>query len=103
MFKSIHAFSDYFAFNLFFIDRKSNKHSVVGKGNLDDELKFPDNNKAMTSKRNFDSADLFQFESQADKFSRPSSALSNRAMSPTNDLSSVFDQQKLDSLFTVKP
>ena len=63
----------------------------MDKGNLDDVRKCPVNNISMTWKGNFNSVNLFHLESKADKYARPSSALSNRAMSPTNDLNNVFD------------
>ena len=59
--------------------------------------------KNMSMKGNFNPAYLLHFESPKEKYSTPPSASSSmRTLSPTNDLSGLYNQQHIDKLFSVK-
>ncbi|XP_061171058.1 von Willebrand factor D and EGF domain-containing protein-like [Saccostrea echinata] len=75
----------------------------VSTSNLqtDDEVNIYPDNKGVASRMNFQSDNLFQFESKEEMYSRPPSATSMRRDPPTNNLSSIYNQQHLDKLFSV--
>ena len=84
-----------------------NKNVNMSKGNntangSDDVYIYPENNKCIATKGNFSVEHLFHFESTNERHSRPPSAMSMRPMSPTNDLSRIYDRKHIDSIFGVQ-
>lgn len=63
---------------------------------------YPDSNRTMPNRGNFSPTDLLQFDSPADKFSRPPSATSTRMLPPHQDFRKMYDQSHLDKLFGAK-
>lgn len=84
-----------------FACRKSDDHSVLVAPNTDEVNIYPDSDRLMATRGNFHPADLFQFDSPAERFSRPPSATSTRQLPSTNDFMTLYDKKHLDKLFGV--
>lgn len=88
--------------NNLFAFRKDNEHSPLDTSIEDNVNIYPDSNRTMANRGNFNPTDLLQFDSPADKFSRPPSATSTRMLPPHQDFRKMFDQSHLDKLFGAK-
>ena len=86
---------------LCFFSHKNGICDATANGQNEDVI-YPENKKRISMKGNFNPAYLLHFESPNEKYSRPSSASSMRALPPTNDLSGLYNQQHIDKLFSVK-
>lgn len=81
--------------------RKSDDNSVLVTPNEGEVNVYPDSDRPMATRGNFNPADLFQFDSQAEMYSRPPSAASMRQLPSTNDFTTIYDKNHLDKLFGV--
>lgn len=88
--------------NNLFAFRKDNEHSPLDTSIEDNVNIYPDSNRAMANRGNFNPADPLQFDSPADKFSRPPSAASTIMLPPHHDFRKIYDQRHLDELFSAK-
>lgn len=82
--------------------KNDDEHSTLDTSLEDDVNINPHSNKTMANRGNFNPADLLQFDSPADKFSRPPSAASTRVLPPHQDFRKIYDQSHLDKLFGAK-
>nr|XP_022309439.1 uncharacterized protein LOC111115119 [Crassostrea virginica] len=74
----------------------------LNHSNEQNELRiYPESTNCKITKGIFNPAYLWHFESPDEKYSRPSSASSARSLSPTSDLSGLYDQQHIDQFFRV--
>lgn len=94
--------SDFNIYDKFFAFRNNDGHCTLDTSKEDDVNIYPDSNRTMANRGNFNPADLLQFNSPADKFSRPSSATSTRMLPLHQDFRKMYDQSHLDKLFGAK-
>eukprot|EP00105_Crassostrea_gigas_P015202 XP_011432123.1 PREDICTED: von Willebrand factor D and EGF domain-containing protein [Crassostrea gigas] len=82
--------------------KNDDEHKPLDNSIEDNVNIYPDSNRTMANRGNFNPTDLLQFDSPADKFSRPPSATSTRMLPPHQDFRKMYDQSHLDKLFGAK-
>lgn len=75
--------TDFNIYDNVFAFRNSDGHSTLDTAIEYDVNIYPESNRTMANRGNFNPADLLHFDSPADKFSRPSSATYENVASPS--------------------
>lgn len=91
--------TDFNIYDNVFAFRNSDGHSTLDTAIEYDMNIYPESNRTMANRGNFNPADLLHFDSPADKFSRPSSATYENVASPSGFQKNVRSKASRQTLW----